>query len=224
MERDGSPPVADEPDGGCHPGDHLEVGQAKEALEKEIGERKELESQLVQTEKLASIGHLAAGVAHEINNPISYVSSNYTTLEEHVRRLLEVLEAYEEARPAIRDEALARRLEQLGERVELAFVKEDVAVLLRESREGIGRVRKIVQDLKNFSRVDAEDDWQWTDLHQGIESTLNIVASELKYRADVVREYGDLPEVKCLPSQINQVVMNLVMNAAQAMGPERVAS
>ncbi len=88
-------------------------------------------------------------------------------LEEHVRRLLEVLEAYEEARPAIRDEALARRLEQLGERVELAFVKEDVAVLLRESREGIGRVRKIVQDLKNFSRVDAEDDWQWTDLHQG---------------------------------------------------------
>ena len=198
-----------------------ERGQAKEALEKEIGERKELESQLVQTEKLASIGHLAAGVAHEINNPISYVSSNYTTLEEHVRRLLEVLEAYEEARPAIRDEALARRLEQLGERVELAFVKEDVAVLLRESREGIGRVRKIVQDLKNFSRVDAEDDWQWTDLHQGIESTLNIVASELKYRADVVREYGDLPEVKCLPSQINQVVMNLVMNAAQAMGPER---
>ena len=175
----------------------------------------------MQTEKLASIGHLAAGVAHEINNPISYVSSNYTTLEEHVRRLLEVLEAYEEARPAIRDEALARRLEQLGERVELAFVKEDVAVLLRESREGIGRVRKIVQDLKNFSRVDAEDDWQWTDLHQGIESTLNIVASELKYRADVVREYGDLPEVKCLPSQINQVVMNLVMNAAQAMGPER---
>ncbi|WP_410969963.1 hypothetical protein, partial [Salmonella sp. SAL4458] len=88
--------------------------------------------------------------------------------------MLEVLEAYEEARPAIRDEALARRLEQLGERVELAFVKEDVAVLLRESREGIGRVRKIVQDLKNFSRVDAEDDWQWTDLHQGIESTLNI--------------------------------------------------
>ena len=194
-----------------------EVGQAKEALEKEIGERKELESQLVQTEKLASIGHLAAGVAHEINNPISYVSSNYTTLEEHVRRLLEVLEAYEEARPAIRDEALARRLEQLGERVELAFVKEDVAVLLRESREGIGRVRKIVQDLKNFSRVDAEDDWQWTDLHQGIESTLNIVASELKYRADVVREYGDLPEVKCLPSQINQVLLNLLTNAAQAM-------
>ena len=220
MERDGSPPVADEPDGGCHPGDHPEVGQAKEALEKEIGERKELESQLVQTEKLASTA-THAGVAHEINNPISYVSSNYTTLEEHVRRLLEVLEAYEEARPAIRDEALARRLEQLGERVELAFVKEDVAVLLRESREGIGRVRKIVQDLKNFSRVDAEDDWQWTDLHQGIESTLNIVASELKYRADVVREYGDLPEVKCLPSQINQVVMNLVMNAAQAMGPER---
>ncbi|HBO7422756.1 MULTISPECIES: ATP-binding protein [Pseudomonas aeruginosa group] len=198
-----------------------EIGRARDALRKEIGERQELESQLVQTEKLASIGHLAAGVAHEINNPISYISSNYTTLEDHVRRLLEVLQAYEEARPAIRDQALADRLEQLGERVELAFVKEDVAVLLRESREGIGRVRKIVQDLKNFSRVDSEDDWQWANLHQGIESTLNIVASELKYRADVIREYGELPEVRCLPSQINQVVMNLVMNAAQAMGPER---
>ncbi len=84
--------------------------------------------------------------------------------------------------------------------------------------DGVGL---LIQDLKDFSRVDSELEWQWTDLHKGIDSTLNIVASELKYKADVLRSYGALPEIKCLPSQINQVVMNLVVNAAQAMGEQR---
>ena len=135
VERDGSPPVADEPDGGCHPGDHpgSRPGQGRRWRKRSASARNWKANWCRRRSLPRSATH--AGVAHEINNPISYVSSNYTTLEEHVRRLLEVLEAYEEARPAIRDEALARRLEQLGERVELAFVKEDVAVLLRESRK-----------------------------------------------------------------------------------------
>jgi signal transduction histidine kinase len=93
--------------------------------------------------------------------------------------------------------------------------------MMQESREGITRVRKIVQDLKDFSRVDANQDWQWADLHAGIDSTLNIVSNEVKYKADVIKEYGDIPEIECQPSHINQVVMNIVVNGAHAITGER---
>ncbi|HEX6704539.1 MAG TPA: ATP-binding protein [Albitalea sp.] len=189
--------------------------QANEALHAEIAERKHLEGQLIQSEKLASIGQLAAGVAHEINNPIGYIFSNFSTLDGYLADLFAVIAAHEAAAPATADIAA------LHERVGLDYLKEDVPALMQESREGIVRVRQIVQDLKDFSRVDASQDWQRADLHQGIESTLNIVASEVRYKADVVRDFGQLPEVECLPSQINQVVMNLVVNAAHAMGPAR---
>jgi signal transduction histidine kinase len=112
-------------------------------------------------------------------------------------------------------------LETLRERVELDFLREDIPLLIKESKDGISRVGKIVKDLKDFSRVDSSEEWQWANLLQGIDSTLNIVANELKYKADVIKEYAVLPDIQCLPSQINQVIMNLVVNAAQAMGPER---
>ncbi|GLK88467.1 two-component sensor histidine kinase [Pseudomonas turukhanskensis] len=194
---------------------------ANTTLQHEIAERKQLESQLVQSEKLASIGQLAAGVAHEINNPIGFISSNHTTLEQYVTGLLELIALYEQSENDIAPGALKDSLAALRVRLDLPFIQEDIPVLLKESREGITRVRQIIQDLKDFSRVDSEQEWQWADLHKGIESTLNIVASELKYKADVIRHYGVLPEVKCLSSQLNQVVMNLVVNAAQAMGEQR---
>jgi signal transduction histidine kinase len=104
--------------------------------------------------------------------------------------------------------------------VDLDFVVSDVRVLMAESREGIERVRKIVADLKDFSRADTNQDWEWANLHDGIDSTLNIVNNEVKYKADVVKEYGDIPDVECLPSQINQVIMNIVVNGAHAIqGP-----
>jgi two-component system, NtrC family, sensor kinase len=93
--------------------------------------------------------------------------------------------------------------------------------LMAESREGIERVRKIVQDLKDFSRVDARQEWEWANLHKGIDSTLNIVNNEIKYKAEVRKEYGSLPEVECLPSELNRVFMNLLVNAAHAIGSER---
>ncbi|WP_406991419.1 ATP-binding protein [Pseudomonas sp. S191] len=195
----------------------LALTQASQALQLEIDERKQLESQLVQSEKLASLGQLAAGVAHEINNPVGFISSNLGTLGGYFNQLQEMLDAYRQAETALGSD----QFEALRRRLDLDFLKEDIPTLLRESKEGIGRVVQIVKDLKDFSRVDNDQTWQWANLQQGIDSTLNIVASELKYKADVIKHYTPLPDIECLASQLNQVVMNLVINAAQAMGPER---
>lgn len=176
---------------------------------------------LVQSEKLASIGQLAAGVAHEINNPIGYIFSNFGTLEKYLADLFQILDAYENAENGYSDAQTLQDLKSLRDDIELEFLKEDIPTLMRESKEGIIRVRKIVQDLKDFSHVDTNQDWQFANLNQGIDSTLNVVNNELKYKADVIKEYGDLPQVQCMPSQINQVVMNLVVNAAHAIGLDR---
>jgi two-component system NtrC family sensor kinase len=179
------------------------------------------QDQLMQSEKLASIGQLAAGVAHEINNPIGYVFSNFGTLEKYMVDLFRMLQAYQDAEAGLGDAPARARLAALREEIELDYLKEDIPTLMSESREGIKRVRKIVQDLKDFSRVDARQEWEWSNLHNGIDSTLNIVNNEIKYKCEVVKQYGDLPEVECLPSELNQVFMNLLVNAAHAITAER---
>lgn len=173
--------------------------------------------QLLQSEKLASIGQLAAGVAHEINNPIGYVHSNIGSLENYIGDLFSILEAHEEVEKEVVGPAL-HAVRKLKQELDYQFLKEDIPSLMEESKEGISRVKKIVQDLKDFSRVDSTQDFQWVDLHQGLDSTLNIVHNEIKYKADVIKEYGELPQIECLPSQLNQVFMNLLVNAAHAMG------
>ncbi|MQA42509.1 ATP-binding protein [Rugamonas aquatica] len=205
-----------------------QLADANERLADDIRQLTELndqlsmaQQQLVQAEKMASIGQLAAGVAHEINNPIGYIFSNVGTLQGYLEQLFEMLAAYQQAEASIGAPGVAQRLGAMRERIDLDFLREDIPALMRESREGIVRVRHIVQDLKDFSRLDAGQDWSMADLHQAIDSTLNIVSNEVKYRADLVKQYGDLPEIECLPLQINQVVLNLVINAAHAIGPER---
>jgi signal transduction histidine kinase len=198
-----------------------ELSQANAALQSEISERKHLQMQLVQSEKLASIGQLAAGVAHEINNPIGQVFSNFGSLERYLAQLFEMLGAYEQAESSLSDPGVVTHLRELGQRVEISYLKEDIPVLMQESKQGILRVRQIVQDLKDFSRVDTTQNWQLADLHQGIDSTLNVVTNEIKYKADVVKAYGELEDIECLPSEINQVVMNLLVNAAQSMVGEQ---
>ncbi len=191
--------------------------QEKTEQQSLIAKLHEAQNQLLQSEKMASIGQLAAGVAHEINNPIGYVNSNLGTLDKYIRDMIAMLEAYEQAEPLLAaDAATAGRIKALREKLDIEFLKEDVAALMKESGEGILRVKKIVQDLKDFSHVD-EAEWQWADLHKGLDSTLNVVWNELKYKAEVVKEYGSLPEVECLPSQLNQVFMNLLVNAAHAI-------
>ncbi|UMY64047.1 DAHL domain-containing protein [Pseudomonas sp. LS.1a] len=195
--------------------------QASAALQREVDERRQLENQLVQSEKLASLGQLAAGVAHEVNNPIGFVSSNLGALDDYFNRLQDMLKAYADAENTLIPNGLSAELAKLRTEIELDYLLEDIPALIRESKDGISRVARIVKDLKDFSRVDSSHDWQLADLHQGIESTLNIVASELRHKADLVKNYGALPKVECLPSQINQVIMNLLVNATQAMGAER---
>jgi two-component system NtrC family sensor kinase len=178
----------------------------------------ETNNKLLQSEKLASIGQLAAGVAHEINNPIGFVSSNLNSLAGYVKDLLAIDAAYqdiEEGHGGALPNAF-ERVRQIKSDADYDFMISDIHHLLDESREGLGRVRKIVQDLKDFSHV-GDTGWQRVDLHEGLESTLNIVWNEIKYKAEVDRDYADLPQIFCIPSQINQVFMNLLVNAAQAI-------
>jgi len=189
---------------------NLALQQRNEDLSALNVKLEQAKSQLIQSEKLASIGQLAAGVAHEINNPIGYVNSNFNTLEQYAAQLIAAIEAFSQREPADGTDALRKRFD-------IDMLIEDLPPLIAESREGLERVAKIVRDLKDFSRIDRTDNWVRADLHRGLESTLNIVANELKFKARIVREFGELPPIECLPSELNQVFMNILMNAGQAI-------
>jgi signal transduction histidine kinase len=158
------------------------------------------QAQLLQNEKMASIGQLAAGVAHEINNPIGFVSSNLRTLSGYVDQLLARIQA-----------SHGPRLDE-----ELQYVVDDVPLLVKETRDGLERVRKIVQDLRDFSRVDAAEHWEQADLNAALRSTINIGLTDFRHKVTVECDLEALPPVTCLLSQINQVFLNLLVNAAQA--------
>ncbi len=175
------------------------------------------QEQLLQSEKMASIGQLAAGVAHEINNPIGYVHSNLGTLQEYIGSLFALVEAYQAALDSPDPVASRASMQAMRERLDLDFITGDLPQLLEESREGIERVTKIVQDLKEFSHVGRNESMRPSDLLKGLESTLNIVWNDLKYKVRVEKHYGELPPVECHLSEINQVFMNLLINAGQAI-------
>jgi two-component system NtrC family sensor kinase len=175
------------------------------------------QDQLLQSEKMASIGQLAAGVAHEINNPIGYVHSNLGSLQEYLRSLFTLIEAYERALRAPDPKALLSEIDDIRTRFDIDFISRDLPQLMAESREGIERVTRIVRDLKDFSYFDRAESWKLVDLHAGLESTINIIWNELKYKVTLQRNYGELPLVECLPSELNQVYMNLLLNAGHSI-------
>lgn len=166
----------------------------------------QMQSQLVQAEKMASIGQLAAGVAHEINTPIAFVQSNLGTLGRYLDTLIAAVGA------ASREGV---------DLVDLADIVDDAPALIGESKDGINRVKRIVQNLKDFSQIDTAQHWQLADLRQGLDATLSLLASQIAGKADVIAQYGDLPLVECLPQQLNQVFVCLINNAVQAIGAER---
>lgn len=191
---------------------HRELAAAHEEL-------KASQAKLLQQEKLASIGQLAAGVAHEINNPIGFVNSNLGTLSKYLGRLQEFITHQQRlleqtANPAGQEEgALLRR------QLKIDFALADGAALLQESLDGVERVKFIVQNLKDFSRVDQQR-FSRADINQCLDQTLNIVAHGLEHKATIHKEYGVLPLVWCCPQQLNLVFTNLLMNAAQAIGQQ----
>jgi two-component system, NtrC family, sensor kinase len=202
--------------------DRSEVRRAHEALEsnyerlKETNRRlEEAQNQLLQSEKMASIGQLAAGVAHEINNPVGFVNSNLNSLKHYVDSLLGLIAKYEGAQAELSPQTV-QRIEAAKREADLEYMLQDLPVLIRESADGLARVKRIVQDLKDFSRVD-NSDWAEADLNAGLDSTLNVVFNEVKYKAEVVKDYGALPPVRCLMAQLNQVFMNFIVNAAHAI-------
>lgn len=200
-----------------HKRTEVALQQEKEEQRVLIMKLEAAQSQLIQSEKMASIGQLAAGVAHEINNPIGFVYSNLGSLEKYIQDTFEMLELYEQAEVSITNADTLTKLKAAKHRLDIVYIKDDLRALMNESKDGITRVKNIVQNLKDFSHVDIVEEWHFTNLQNGLESTLNIVNNEIKYKADVVKNYGVIPDVECLSSQLNQVFMNLLVNASHAI-------
>jgi len=195
----------------------LEEKQAQQELIKKLEETK---SQLLQSEKMASIGQLSAGVAHEINNPVGFIKSNFSSLKHYAKELNLAIEKYNKLIDSVGSDEISQAVESVNEEHDIDFVTEDISNLLEESFDGITRIEDIVKSLKHFSRSDTNQ-WEEADINAGIESTLKVVSHELKYLADIEKKFGDLPLVQCLPMQVNQVVMNLLVNAAQAIDADQ---
>jgi len=196
---------------------------AYKKLEEANMELKHVQSQMVQSEKLASIGELAAGVAHEMNTPVGFVASNFQTLESYVKKFQRLLQMYGELVKQIetseKTELLnkAHEIDQSGDDMKIDFILGDIQGLLDDSREGLDRVTNIIQNLRDFSRIDQPGSLDEYDLNDGIEATLVVAKNEIKYDADIKTDLGELPYIYCNSGQINQVFLNILVNAAQAI-------
>jgi len=197
----------------------VELSALNESMRRMNAMLEDARNQVIQADKLASIGQIAAGVAHEINNPVAFVLSNVGTMKSYLAILFELLDAWietDEGKAQAASPAVLRARALLAG-TDLEFLRGDAELMVRETRDGLVRVTRIVQDLNNFSRAGTEETWQDVDLHAALDSTVNIVRAELKHRVRIDTHYGDLPEVECLPSRLNQVFLNLLVNAGQAI-------
>jgi len=211
-----------------------ELYEAKERLERDNRRLKRLHSalretqaQLLHTEKMATVGTLAAGVAHEINTPTAYVASNLNSLDDYFKKILSLLSSHDSLAAAAEIGKLndiRAALADLREReraVDVTYLREEVVECLDDCAQGTRRIVDIVSQLKEFSRADA-DDFALTNLNKCVTSTLKIAATEIRHRARVEQILGHIPDVECNAGQINQVILNLLVNASQAVDKDGV--
>ncbi|MEL7242371.1 MAG: PAS domain S-box protein [Cyanobacteria bacterium J06573_2] len=185
-------------------------------LKQTLQKLKKTQTQLIQTEKMSSLGQMVAGVAHEINNPVNFIHGNISPTCEYVQDLLGLIEIYQHHYPNPDIE-----IKEEIENIEFDFIKEDSIKILKSMKEGTTRIKDIVLSLRNFSRLD-EAEFKQVDIHSGIDSTLMILHNRLKAKSThpeikIIKEYGDLPPVECFPGQLNQVFMNILANAIDAL-------
>ena len=203
-----------------------ELSLRNNKLDATLKELKTTQGRILQSEKMASIGQLAAGMAHEINNPIGFIGSNLDALKDYMKDVDELLSHYQKLCKllmAAPEDSLSVEIKnevstiiQFEEQIEIDYLKKDIPDLLHDCKEGTERVGKIVADLKHFAHP-GNDRQVLVDINKGLESTLNVVYNELKYKATVTREFGDIPMVEGFPQKLNQVFMNILVNAAQAI-------
>jgi len=197
--------------------------EKSQQLKKTLSQLKSAQSQLIQSEKMSTIGQMVAGVAHEINNPVSFIYSNITPARRYAHDLLNLISTYQQYYPA----PVTEVAEEI-DKIEIDFIAEDFPKILDSMQAGARRIKQIVLDLRNFSRLD-EKDIKLVDIHEGIESTLVFLQHRLKAlrkagEIQVIKEYGNLPKIECYPAQLNQVFMNLLSNAIDACEESLVIS
>jgi two-component system NtrC family sensor kinase len=190
--------------------------QAQENLQHTLEQLQQTQTQLIQSEKMSSLGQLVAGIAHEINNPVNFIYGNLSYLNEYTQDLLKMIRLYQQRYPKDDPE-----VKTLANKIDLEFLIEDLQKLLASMTIGTERIHNIVLSLRNFSRLD-EAEFKVVDIHEGIENTLLILQYRLKDKShsspvEVIRNYGDLPLIRCYPGQLNQVFMNILSNAIDTL-------
>jgi PAS domain S-box-containing protein len=202
------------------------IRKANEDLLRANKELRSMQVQIVQSEKLASIGQLAAGMAHEMNTPLGFVASNFQTLQTYMNKLLELLDLYEQLTVAVEQGQRERRIElaekirQRRSQMRIDFLLNDIKDLSDESKEGLERIGQIVKSLRDFARIDQAEELGDYDINEGIRSTLAVAGRTIQQMADVRLELGDVRPISCRAGQVNQALYNIILNAAQAIASQ----
>ena len=197
-----------------------ELEDAAEELHATVTNLKSTQAQLLQAEKMASLGQLTAGIAHEINNPINFVSASVKPLRRDINYLWMLMDKYEGMLKVMDDNLQKMEVDALKKRLDVDFLKEEIELLLKGVEDGASRTASIVLGLRNFSRLDDEE-LRPVNIHEGIDSTLLLLNHSLKENIYVQKEYGGIPEIECYPGKLNQVFMNILTNAVQAIKAQR---